>query len=382
MKYFVSAGEASGDLHASNLIKALHSRDAEARFMFLGGDLMAGEAGHDPLIHYRDMAFMGFIDVIKHLGAVTHNLKTACRHITEWHPDALILVDYPSFNLRLARHAHSLGIPVFYYISPKVWAWKEGRVKQIKKYVTRMYSILPFEVDFYKKRHGYEVEYVGNPSAEEITDRRASLPSHEAFAASHGLDPGKQVLALVPGSRVSEIRNNLDIMTAVAARHPEYQAVIAGAPSIDKSLYTTMSTLPVVHGATFELMGIADMALVTSGTATLEAALLGTPQVVCFRHGGSKLVYNMYKRLLKIPYVSLPNLIADAPVVAEMLMHLCTVDTVDHELCKILPGTPGRDKMLLGYERMRERLGDKHAAANTAADIVERLKAKKTDSRL
>lgn len=373
MHYFISAGEASGDLHASELIKALKTLDNNARFTFLGGDLMAGASDRQPLIHYRDMAFMGFIDVIKHLGAVTGNLKTAKQAISEQRPDALILVDYPSFNLRLAGHAYSLGIPVFYYISPKVWAWKEGRVKHIKKYVKHMYSILPFEVDFYKQRHDYDVTYVGNPSAEEVDARIPSLPSREQFATSHGLDPYRPILALVPGSRVSEIRNNMAIMAGVAQRHPEFQAVVAGAPAIDPDLYRSLTGLPVVSGSTFELMGVADVALVTSGTATLECALLNTPQVVCFRHGGSKLVYNMYKRLLKIPYVSLPNLIADQAVVPEMLMHLCTVDSVDAELCRIVPGADGRETMLDGYRIMRQRLGTDRAAHTAAAGIVAEI---------
>jgi len=373
MVYFISAGEASGDLHASELIKALKIFDSEAGFIFLGGDLMAEASGVPPLIHYRDMAFMGFIDVIKHLGAVTGNLKIARQAITDGHPDAVILVDYPSFNLRLASHAHKLGIPVFYYISPKVWAWKEGRVKQIKRYVSRMYSILPFEVDFYRRRHGYEVEYVGNPSAEEVDARIPALPSRTDFARTYNLDPDRPVLAIIPGSRVSEIKNNMGIMAGVAARHPEFQAVVAGAPSIDSSLYSSLTSLPVVKDDTLGLMSVADVALVTSGTATLEAALVGTPQVVCFRHGGSKLVYNIYKRLLKIPYVSLPNLIAGQAVVPEMLMHLCTVDSVDAEFKKIVPGTPGREAMLHGYRIMRERLGYSHAAQNAASDIVKTL---------
>lgn len=374
MKYFISAGEASGDLHASELIKALAIEDTEAKFTFLGGDLMATAAGCEPLIHYRDMAFMGFVDVIKHLGTVTHNLKEAKETITRERPDAVILVDYPSFNLRLAAHAYKAGIPVFYYISPKVWAWKEGRVKKIKKLVTRMYSILPFEVEFYRDRHNYEITYVGNPSAQEVDARIPSIPSPADFKLGHGLDTDKPILALVPGSRVSEIRSNLPIMAEVAARHPDYQAVIAGAPSIDEQLYSSISSLPVVKDATFELVGVADTAIVTSGTATLEAALLNTPQVVCFRHGGSKLVYNMYKRLLKIPYVSLPNLIANQQVVPEMLMHYCTADSVDNELNKILPGNTGRDEMLKGYKVMRERLGTSQAAAITAHDIISRLK--------
>lgn len=373
MKYFICAGEASGDLHASGLMDAISSLDNEARFDFLGGDLMASVAGHPPIIHYKDMAFMGFVDVIKHIGTVRHNLRAALDSISNSRPDAVILVDYPSFNLRLAKHAHSLGIPVYYYISPKVWAWKEGRVKKIKKWVRKMYSILPFEVDFYRDRHGYEVDYVGNPSAEEVDCKIPLLPTHEEFCERHSLNPSKPLLALVPGSRVSEIKNNLAIMAEVAARHPEYQAVIAGAPNISDELYNSLSQLPVVHDATFELVGIASAALVTSGTATLEAALLSTPQVVCFRHGGSKIVYNIYKRLLKIPFVSLPNLIAGEPIVAEMLMHLCTVDSVDNELRKILPGAPGRRAMLDGYKRMRSRLGNTPAAATAASRLLADL---------
>ena len=375
MKYFISAGEASGDIHASLLIKAIKEEDNAAVFTFLGGDLMANAAGTQPLIHYRDMAFMGFIDVIKHLGTVTSNLSNACKAIEQERPDALVLVDYPSFNLRLAKYAHSLNIPVFYYISPKVWAWKEGRVKKIKKYVTRMFSILPFEVDFYSRRHQYDVEYVGNPSAEEVDAKLSSIPTAATFIAAHSLPADKPILALVPGSRVSEIKNNLDIMIKVAALNSEYQAVIAGAPSIDEAMFKSITTdIPVIYGETFELMGVAECALVTSGTATLEAALLNTPQVVCFRHGGSKLVYNIYKRLLKIPFVSLPNLIANMPIVPEMLMHLCTVESVNEQLNNIKPGTTGRETMLNGYKTMRQILGESHAATTVARNIVMQLK--------
>lgn len=373
MNYFVLAGEASGDLHASELMKALKISDPEATFDFLGGDKMASVAGNEPLIHYKHMAFMGFVDVLRNLGTVTRNLRRAYNVLEESRPDAVILVDYPSFNLRVAAKAYKLGIPVFYYISPKVWAWKEGRVKQIKKYVKEMYSILPFEVEFYKKRHDYDVKYVGNPSAEEVEGKIPALPAREDFAASHDLDPSKPIIALVPGSRISEIKSNLPIMNEVAHRHPEYQAVIAGAPGIDSCLYGTLSDLPVVFGSTFELVGVSTVALVTSGTATLETALLGVPQVVCFRHSGSKLVYNIYKRLLKIPFVSLPNLIAGECVVPEMLMHLCTADSVDRELCEILPGKPGREKMLRGYDLMRSKLGTSRAAATAAAAITARL---------
>ena len=374
MKYFIAAGEASGDLHASELIKSLKLSDHNASFKFLGGDMMARQTNEKPLIHYRDMAFMGFIDVIKHLGVVTHNLKTAKNAIRDWKPDAVILVDYPSFNLRLANYAHSLNIPVFYYISPKVWAWKERRVKDIKKYVTKMYSILPFEVDFYKSRHDYDVKYVGNPSAEEIEERRKSLPSKDQFCNRHGIKSDKPLIAIVPGSRVSEIKNNLPIMAEVASRHPDFQAVIAGAPSIDINLYRSITNLNVVQDATFEIMDVADVALVTSGTATLEAALLETPQVVCFRHGVSKLVYKKYKLLLKIPFVSLTNLIANKSVVPEMLMHMCTPDSVDNEFINILPGTEGRQTMISGYKLMKQKLGTEPAAQTAAIDIVDYLK--------
>lgn len=374
MKYFICAGEASGDLHASRLIAALKEADPDARFRFLGGDLMAEAAGEKPVIHYKDMAFMGFVDVVRNLGTVRRNLEAARHEIAEGKPDAVILVDYPSFNLRLAKLAHRLGIPVYYYISPKVWAWKEGRVRQIKKWVKKMYCILPFEVEFYRDRHNFEVEYVGNPSAEEIDAKSRTLPTREEFAEAHGLDAHKPILALVPGSRVSEIRNNLKIMNDVAARHPDFQAVVAGAPNIGKELYSAFTDLPVVEGETFSLVGVADAALVTSGTATLEAALLGTPQVVMFRHSGSKIVYNLYKLLLKIPYVSLPNLIAGERIVPEMLMHLCTADSVDAELADILPGEPGREVMEAGYRRMRARLGERRAAETAAKAIVDDLR--------
>lgn len=373
MKYLIIAGEASGDLHASELMKAIKEIDTEASFAFLGGDMMAAVAGIPPIVHYKEMAFMGFVDVLKNLGKVTHNLHEAYGALDTFKPDALILVDYPSFNLKVAAKAFEKDIPVFYYISPKVWAWKEGRVKRIKKYVKEMYSILPFEVDFYKSRHDYDVKYVGNPSAEEVDAKKVTLPSRREFALKHGLDSDKEIIAIVPGSRVSEIKNNLPIMDEVSRLHPQYQAVIAGAPSIDAALYSSLSSLPVVGGATFDLVGVSTAALVTSGTATLEAALLGVPQVVCFRHGGSKLVYNMYKKLLKIPFVSLPNLIAGEAVVPEMLMHLCTVDSVDKELRNVLPGAPGRDKMLAGYALMRQKLGTSRAASTAASSIVTQL---------
>lgn len=372
MKIFLSAGEASGDLHAGALIGQLRKLQPDTEFAFLGGDMMAEAAGCAPIIHYKDMAYMGYTQVIKNLGKIFHNMKAAKKAIAEFRPDALVLVDYPGFNLKLAAFAHGLHIPVYYYISPKVWAWKEWRVKDIKKYCTKVLSILPFEVDFFR-RHGMEVEYVGNPSVEEVDRKEAELQPLAAFVEQWRLPADRPLLALVPGSRRSEIAKNLPIMEVVACRFPQFQPVVAGAPAIERSFYRDFTTLPLVDDATFELVRNASCALVTSGTATLETALLGTPQVVCYRGNGTKLTYNIMRRLLKIPFVSLPNLIADSAIVPEMLLYRCTPDTVAAELEKILPGTPGRDEMLRGYARMRGRLGDSNAPARAAEVILNTI---------
>lgn len=372
MKYFLSVGEASGDIHASALINAIKEVDTNAQFAFLGGDLMCESAGVKPVIDYRDMAYMGFSEVLRHLPQVLGNLKCAKKALEQFRPDALILVDYPSFNLKLARHAYRLNIPIYYYISPKVWAWKEYRVKDIKKYVRRLFSILPFEVQFFKK-HDYDVTYVGNPSVEEIELRMKALSSREQFLAENHLAQSP-ILALVPGSRQGEIRNNLPIMVEVARRYPQFQAVVAGAPGIDSDTYGRYTDLPIVTGATFELMHHAEIALVTSGTATLEAALLQTPQVVCYRANGSKLSYNLFKHILKINYVSLPNLIVNDNLIPEMLLHHCNVNEVSEEIEKILPGKPGREQMLDGYSHMREILGQSNAAIATATAIYNDIK--------
>ncbi len=359
-------------MHGAPLIEALKSLDNRAEFRFLGGDGMAGAAGQEPLIHYREMAYMGFSEVLRNLGKVLGNLKTARREISSWHPDAVVLIDYPSFNLKLAKHAYNLGIPVYYYISPKIWAWKEWRVKDIRRYCRKVLSILPFEVEFYG-RHSMAVEYVGNPSVEEVDAREAALPGKDKFTERWGLYAGKPLLALVPGSRMGEIRNNLPVMAEVARRFPQLQPVIAGAPGIDTDVYCNYSDFPVVTDATFELVRNSACALVTSGTATLETALLGTPQVVCYRGNGSKAFYNIMKHVIKCPFVSLPNLIAGKEIVPEMLMHMCNPDNVAYELEKILPGTPGRDEMLHGYARMRGRLGESTAAETAAAAIWKNL---------
>ena len=371
MKYFLIAGEASGDLHASHLIESLKQLDPEAQFRFLGGDMMSAQAGTQPIIHYRDMAYMGFADVVRHLGKILGFLGTARRSIDEWQPAAVILVDYPSFNLKVAKYAHNLGIPVHYFISPKVWVWKEWRVKDIRRYVNHMYCILPFEPDWYRERD-YKATYVGNPTVQEVAQASKNFPDFAQFIERFGL-PDKPIIALVPGSRVREIRDNLPLMLEAAARHPEYQAVIAGAPSIDDSLYRDVmgnQAVPVLRDATYPLVHHARAAIVTSGTATLETALLGTPQVACYRFNGSKLSYNFYRRLLTGKYVTLPNLIVDEPVIPELLMHLCTVDSIDSHLSQLLADSAERTAMLDGYQRLAERLGT-DVCTETAARLIK-----------
>lgn len=372
MNYMLCAGEASGDLHASELIRALRQRDSEADFVFLGGDLMAQASGRNPLVHYRDMAYMGFTDVILHLPQIRRNLSVAEKVLTRVRPDALILIDYPSFNLRLAEMAYKLGVPVYYYISPKVWAWKEFRTAAIAKYCRRVLGIFPFEPAFYSK-HGYNrCTYVGNPSVEEIDRRLAAAPSPPEFRAKHGLD-SRAIIAVVPGSRVSEIRSNLPIMLKAAeVLKAKYQPVIAGAPGIGREEYP--DNVPVLFDATTELMHAATVALVTSGTASLEAALANVPQVVCYRHSGSRVVYAVMSRVLKIPYVTLPNIIARRRVVPELLMHLCTPTAVLRKLLGILPDRPARAEQLQGYADIRRRLGNTHAAATAATLILSDLK--------
>ena len=370
MKYFLIAGEASGDLHASHLIESLKRLDEHAEFRFLGGDLMAAQAGVQPIIHYKEMAYMGFADVVKHLGKILGFLGTARHAIDEWQPSAVILVDYPSFNLKVAKYAHNLGIPVHYFISPKVWVWKEWRVKDIRRYVSHMYCILPFEPEWYKER-GYEATYVGNPTVQEVADASKDFPDFAHFIEENDL-ADRPIIALVPGSRVREIRDNLPLMMEAASRHPEYQAVIAGAPSINDELYREImgdKAVPVLRDKTYPLVHHARVALVTSGTATLETALLGTPQVACYRFNGSKWSYKFYRKLLSGKYVTLPNLITDEPVIPELLMHFCTVDSIDGHLTKLLGDTPERNAMLDGYRRLAERLGSDVCTA-TAANLI------------
>ena len=370
------AGEASGDLHASNVIASIKRLDPEAEFRFIGGDLMSKSARKSPDIHYDRLNVMGFSEVLRKLPALLKNLKAVKKIIKEFNPDVLILVDYPGFNLKLAKYAHKRGIRVDYFISPKIWAWKEWRIKAIKKYVDNMYSILPFEENFYAK-HQYKVKYVGNPSVQEIDHALGHLPPKRHFMERQGFtDSERPIIALLPGSRKGEIRNNLPIMIEVVKRFPEYQFAVAAAPAIPEKFYREVAQDPglqVVFGATPTLLKYSVAALVTSGTATLETALIGTPQVVCYRANGSKLSYKIMEKLLKVKYVALPNLIVNNSIVPEMLVHNCTVDRVARELSPLLQHSPKREWQVNGYKNMRRRLGNSVASDYVAELIVESL---------
>lgn len=376
MVYMLIAGEASGDLHASHLMASIRRHDPEAQFVFLGGDLMAAQAGREPVVHYRDMAFMGFSEVIRNIGSIRRNLKLARKVLEKVRPDCLILIDYPSFNLKVAATAHNAGIPVYYYISPKVWAWKEWRVKTIKKLVDKMFVIFPFEVEWYRSRHGMDVTYVGNPSIAEIDTAIAAAPDADEFSSRHKLRQ-RPIIALLPGSRRGEIRNNLPIMLKAAAAFVQYQAVVAGAPGIEPEFYAQFGKFPVVTGDTMNLLAVCRAALVTSGTATLEAALAGVPQVACYRANGSELSYKIMQRLLSVDFVTLPNLILGREAIAEKLLHQCTPVAVAEALSPLTALTSKkRQKMLDDYKEMRAILGDGDAAENTARLIVDDLHAR------
>lgn len=365
------AGEASGDLHAAPLIKNIKELDPEASFRFFGGDLMAREARRNPEIHYSEMNVMGFSEVFRALPRLLRNLKRAKSILKEWRPDVLVLIDYPSFNLRVAEYAKRLGIPVHWFISPKVWAWKEFRVRKIKKTVDRLYSILPFEEEFYK-RHDYKVDYVGNPSVEEIAQAMRHLPPQKHFMERQGLTDSRPIIALLPGSRLGEIRNNLPLMVAAAKHFPDFQYVVAAAPSVPEKYYREIAQDPglkVVFGCTPVLVKYARAAVVVSGTATLETAIVGTPQVVVYRANGSALSYYIMSKLLKVKYVSLPNLIVDRAMIPELLLDRCTESSISRELSPLLQPSPKRTLQLQGYREMVRRLGTS-VASRTAAEII------------
>ncbi|HCN11668.1 MAG TPA: lipid-A-disaccharide synthase [Chryseobacterium sp.] len=366
MKYYIIAGEASGDLHASNLMKSILKKDSNAEFRFWGGDLMQKVAGISPVKHYKDLAFMGFLEVAKNLNTILKNIKFCKEDIQKYKPDVLILVDYPGFNLRIAEFAKSLGIKIVYYISPQLWAWKEGRVEKIKKFVDEMLVILPFEKDFYKK-HQVEAHFVGHPLLDAISD----LPTLDLqkFKSENNLNE-KEIIALLPGSREQEVEKMLQIMLSVRPYFPEYQFVIAGAPSLPKSFYQKFvdENVHFVSNKTYDLLRSSKAALVTSGTATLETALLNIPEVVCYR--SSKISYEIGKRVVKnINYISLVNLIMDEEIVTELIQNELNTHNLVKELTKILEGE-NRTKMLENYEALREKLGGKGASDHAAEIIV------------
>lgn len=374
MKYYIIAGEASGDLHGSNLMKELKNKDRNAEFRFWGGDLMEAQGG-EIVKHYRDLAFMGFAEVIMNLKTILGNIKFCKKDIENWKPDAVILIDYPGFNLRIAEFVKKLGIKVYYYISPQIWAWKTGRVHKIKKFVDKMFVILPFEKDFYAK-YDFEVDFVGHPlldAMKDLTDLDV-----QKFKEEHRLDDRK-IIALLPGSRQQEIKVKLPIMLSVTKFFPDYQFVVAGAPSQDEQFYKEVaaSDIQIVFGKTYDLIRSADAALVTSGTATLETALLNTPEVVCYK--GSRISYEIGKRVVKfVKFISLVNLIMDREVVRELIQNELNTKNLKIELENILT-EPKRSEILNDYHELREKLGGDGASERTAGLIVEDMT--KTDNR-
>lgn len=378
MKYYLIVGEASGDLHASNLMKALKEVDASAEFRFVGGDLMAAVGG-TCVKSYKDMAYMGFIPVLLHLRTIFRNMDYCKDDIVSWNPDVLILVDYPGFNLKIAEYirAHTC-IPIYYYISPKIWAWKEYRIKNIKRDVDELFSILPFEVDFYRK-HQYPIHYVGNPCVDAVS---AFLNSQnvdlQEFIRKHKLT-GKPIVALLAGSRKQEIKDNLTRMIAASKDFPDYQFVVAGAPGIEPDFYRNYMDehTQIVFGETYSLLQHATAALVTSGTATLETALFRVPQVVCYYTAAGKLVSFLRKHILKVKYISLVNLIAGKEVVTELVADGMTVPNIEKELRAILPSGGQRMRMLEDYDRLIAILGAPGASGRAAEQIVQLLRERK-----
>ena len=380
MKYYLIVGEASGDLHASHLMQALKKYDAEADFRFFGGDMMA-VVGGTRVRHDKYLAYMGFILVLLHLRTIFRNMDFCKRDITAWQPDAVILVDYPGFNLKIAKFLRSIGSScpapsIYYYISPKLWAWKEYRIKNIKRDVDELFSILPFEVPFFEKKHNYPIHYVGNPTADEVRAFRTEYKeTFDDFCKRQGLE-NKPIIALLAGSRKQEIKDNLPAMIEASENFSDYQLVLAGAPSIEKDYYDKFlegKNVKFVDNETYALLSHSAAALVTSGTATLETALFNVPQVVCYETPVPRLIRFAFNHIIKVKYISLVNLIADDEVVPELMADRFTVDNIRTSLETILPGGKGREKMLTAYEEVSNRLGDLVAPDNAARQMVEML---------
>lgn len=371
MKYYLIVGEASGDLHASHLMRSLQKEDPEATFRFFGGDLMTAVGG-TRVKHYKELAYMGFVPVLLHLRTIFRNMALCKKDIMQWQPDAVILVDYPGFNLNIAKYLHKnrKNRPaIYYYISPKIWAWKEYRIKNIKRDVDELFSILPFEVPFFEQKHHYPIHYVGNPTADEVRSFLDDNPPHPST-------PATPIIALLAGSRKQEIKDNLPAMLEAVKQFPDYQCVVAGAPSIEDAYYEEFikgASVEIVHDKTYDLLSRSTAALVTSGTATLETALFNVPQVVCYKTPVPRLIRFAFNHIIKCKYISLVNLIADKEVVQELLADRFSVKNIREELSKILPGQTGREQMLQGYEEIRTALGGTCAPDNAAELIVSLL---------
>jgi len=367
LKYYIISGEASGDLHASNLMKALKVEDRHAEFRFWGGDLMEAVGG-TLVKHYRDLAFMGFAEVVMNLRTILNNIKYCKKDLLEYAPDVLILVDYPGFNLRIAEFAKKNGITVHYYISPQIWAWKENRISKIKRDVDQMYVILPFEKEFYEDKHNFPVHFVGHPLLDAIANRKPVDP--KKFSKENSLND-KPIIALLPGSRKQEITKMLSVMLQMAPKFPDHQFVIAGAPSQERSFYESFlkdENVAIVENKTYDLLSVSAAAIVTSGTATLETALFKIPEVVCYK--GNEISYQIGKRLVNVKYISLVNLILDKEVVTELIQDQFNDVNLENELFKILDHKE-REIMFDHYYQLEQALGGKGASDNTAKLIIK-----------
>lgn len=374
MRYFLIAGEASGDLHGSNLIKGIRSVDSNAQILCWGGDLMQ-EAGGELVRHYKEGAIMGFVEVLANLGKLAKNLQDCKNNILEYNPDVIVLIDYPGFNFRIAQFAKERGFRVFYYIAPKVWAWKEKRVHRLKKYVDKLFIIFPFEIDYFKK-WGIEAIYRGNPLLDSVDNCKRADETREEFGARIGIDPKATTVALLAGSRKGEIKYLLPRMIAVAKKNPSYQFLLACAPSMDMEVYEKIignkcSNIKLLVGETYPVLRHSDAAIINSGTASLEAALIGVPQVVCY--GGNEISYQIARMVVKLKYISLANLIMDRGLFKELLQHSCTPELIGQELEQLLHNKQYRKKMMDDYRQVREVLGGKGASAKVAQAMVDEL---------
>lgn len=371
MKYYIVAGEASGDLHASNLMRGIKASDPQAEFRYFGGDLMAAQGG-TLTKHYRDMAFMGFVEVLMNLKSISANMNLCKADILDFKPDTVILVDYPGFNLRIAQFAKEQGFKVFYYIAPKVWAWKEGRVKKLKQYVDKLFIIFPFEIPYFEK-HGVTAEFYGNPLLDAIELRTDLDKSFVEFVESNGLS-SKPIIALVAGSRKQEIKHNLPVMLTMVKHFPDYQFVIAGAPSLTLDVYKpylTDSRVSLIYNQTYPLFKHSTIALVTSGTATLESALLNTPEVVCYK--GSLISVLIAWIVIKVKYISLVNLIMDREAVVELTQFELNEHRLRDEVSRLLPGSRHRETMLDDFKKLQKMLGGSGASQRVGSAIVSEI---------